>query len=49
MNVLSEPQRALLSTITMGQQVITTVERELLTRTEIPELGTDAVSDFRCL
>uniref|UniRef100_A0A146KWR6 Talin-1 n=3 Tax=Lygus hesperus TaxID=30085 RepID=A0A146KWR6_LYGHE len=43
-NVLSEPQRALLSTITMGQQVITTVERELLTRTEIPELGTDAAS-----
>ncbi|XP_073980591.1 talin_middle and talin-RS domain-containing protein rhea isoform X4 [Rhodnius prolixus] len=43
-SVLTEPQRALLSTITAGQQVITTVERELLTRTEIPELGTDAAS-----
>ncbi|XP_014254779.1 talin-1 isoform X2 [Cimex lectularius] len=43
-NVLSEPQRALLSTITLGQQVITTVERELLTRTELPELGNDAAS-----
>ncbi|KAL1132788.1 hypothetical protein AAG570_010740 [Ranatra chinensis] len=43
-SVLTEPQRALLSTITAGQQVITTVEKELLTKTEIPELGTDPAS-----
>lgn len=43
-NILSEPQRALLGTITAGQQVITTVERELLTKTEIPDLGNDPAS-----
>ncbi|XP_054280659.1 talin-2 isoform X2 [Macrosteles quadrilineatus] len=43
-SVLSEPQRALLSTITAGHQVITTIEKELITRAEIPELGTDPAS-----
>lgn len=43
-SVLSEPQRALLSTISAGHQVITTVEKELVSRVSIPELGTDPVS-----
>lgn len=43
-SILSEPQRALLGTITAGQQVITTIERELLTKIDIPELGNDAAS-----
>jgi len=43
-SVLSEPQRALLSTISSGQKVITTVERELITKAEIPELGSDPAS-----
>lgn len=50
-SILSEPQRALLGTITVGQQVITTVERELMTKIDIPELGNDAVrqKDFSYL
>ncbi|XP_075218972.1 talin_middle and talin-RS domain-containing protein rhea isoform X1 [Lycorma delicatula] len=43
-SVLTEPQRALLSTISAGHQVITTVEKELITKAEIPELGTDPAS-----
>lgn len=42
-SVLSEPQRALLSTISAGHQVITTIEKELITKAEIPELGSDPV------
>lgn len=42
-SVLSEPQRALLSTITAGHQLITTIEKELITKAEIPELGSDPV------
>lgn len=42
-SVLSEPQRALLSTISAGHQVITTVEKELITKADIPELGSDPV------
>lgn len=45
-SVLSEPQRALLSTISAGHQVITTVEKELVSRVSIPELGTDPVSTY---
>nr|CAD7439651.1 unnamed protein product [Timema bartmani] len=43
-SVLSEPQRALLSTITAGQDVIITVEEELRTKAQIPELGSDPAS-----
>lgn len=43
-SVLSEPQRALLSTISAGHQVITTVEKELVSKVAIPELGTDPAS-----
>nr|CAD7594785.1 unnamed protein product [Timema genevievae] len=43
-SVLSEPQRALLSTITSGQDVIITVEEELRTKAQIPELGSDPAS-----
>uniref|UniRef100_A0A1B6BY27 FERM domain-containing protein n=1 Tax=Clastoptera arizonana TaxID=38151 RepID=A0A1B6BY27_9HEMI len=43
-NVLSEPQRALLSTISAGHQVITTIEKELTTKAEIPEIGSDPAS-----
>ncbi|XP_046684218.1 talin-1 isoform X2 [Homalodisca vitripennis] len=43
-SVLTEPQRALLSTITAGHQVITTIEKELISKAEIPELGSDPAS-----
>lgn len=43
-SILSEPQQALLGTISAGHQVITTVEKELITKAEIPELGTDPAS-----
>ncbi|XP_051170651.1 talin-1 isoform X3 [Leptopilina boulardi] len=42
--VLSEPQRALLSTITAGHEIIEIAETELITRAELPELGTDVAS-----
>lgn len=48
-SVLTEPQRALLSTISAGHQVITTVEKELITKAEIPELGTDPVCTKKIL
>jgi talin len=43
-SVLTEPQRALLSTISAGHDVIITAEKELETKAEIPELGSDPVS-----
>lgn len=43
-NVLSEPQRALLSTISAGHEVIVTAEKELVTKVTIPRLGTDPAS-----
>lgn len=43
-SVLSEPQRALLSTITAGHEVIHIAETELSTKASLPELGTDPAS-----
>ncbi|XP_063237314.1 talin-1 isoform X2 [Bacillus rossius redtenbacheri] len=43
-SVMSEPQRALLSTISAGHEVIETVEAELKTKAQIPELGSDPAS-----
>jgi talin len=43
-SVLTEPQRALLSTISAGHDVIVTAEKELETKAQIPELGSDPVS-----
>ncbi|XP_014474910.1 PREDICTED: talin-1 isoform X3 [Dinoponera quadriceps] len=43
-SVLSEPQRALLSTITAGHEVIHIAETELSTKAQIPQLGTDPAS-----
>ncbi|PNF41180.1 Talin-1 [Cryptotermes secundus] len=43
-SVLTEPQRALLSTISAGHDVIITAEKELETKAQIPELGSDPVS-----
>lgn len=42
-NLLSEPQQALLSTINTGQDIIVTVEKELIESIEVPELGSDPV------
>jgi hypothetical protein len=41
---IPEPQRALISTINAGQDAIRAAERELDTRAQLPELGTDSVS-----
>lgn len=43
-SVLTEPQRALLSTITAGHEVIHIAETELSTKAQLPELGTDPAS-----
>jgi len=43
-NVLSEPQRALLSTISAGHEIIVTAEKELVTKVSIPSLGSDPAS-----
>jgi len=43
-SVLTEPQRALLSTISAGHDVIVTAEKDLETKAQIPELGSDPVS-----
>lgn len=43
-SVLSEPQRALITTITAGHEIIEFAETELITRAELPELGTDVAS-----
>ncbi|XP_050529249.1 talin-1-like isoform X2 [Daktulosphaira vitifoliae] len=42
--VLSAPQKALCQTISDSQEIITTVEKELTTKTVIPEFGNDPVS-----
>nr|CAD7426624.1 unnamed protein product [Timema monikensis] len=41
---LGDLRRALLSTITAGQDVIITVEEELRTKAQIPELGSDPIN-----
>lgn len=43
--VLSAPQKALCTTISNSQEIITTIEKELVTKAIIPEYGNDAVSD----
>ncbi|XP_026677336.1 talin-1 isoform X2 [Diaphorina citri] len=43
-NILTGSQKALLSTITEGHEVITTVEKELISKAIIPDLGNDAAS-----
>ncbi|XP_046398722.1 talin-1 isoform X1 [Ischnura elegans] len=43
-SVLTEPQRALLSTINAGQDAISAAEQELTTKAELPELGSDPAS-----
>ncbi|XP_076679087.1 talin_middle and talin-RS domain-containing protein rhea isoform X2 [Andrena cerasifolii] len=43
-SVLSEPQRALLSTITAGHEVIHVAETELSYKAQLPELGNDPAS-----
>jgi len=42
--VLSAPQKALCMTISNSQEIITTIEKELITKAVIPEYGNDAVS-----
>lgn len=41
---LSEPQRALLTTIYSGQDAVDAAERELDTKVKLPEMGTDPAS-----
>ena len=41
----SEPQRALVNTIVVGHEAIDSARRQLDTRMQFPELGTDPVSD----
>lgn len=48
-NVLTEPQRALLSTIDDGHKAIDEAEKILDTKVEVPDLGTDPVSVFSVL
>ncbi|GLV39682.1 rhea [Carabus blaptoides fortunei] len=43
-SVLSEPQRALLSTISASQEVVSKSELELTDRAKVPELGTDSAA-----
>ncbi|XP_052124986.1 talin-1 isoform X3 [Frankliniella occidentalis] len=43
-SLLSEPQQALLSTINTGQDIIVTVEKELIESIEVPDLGSDPAS-----
>ncbi|KAF7995722.1 hypothetical protein HCN44_006829 [Aphidius gifuensis] len=43
-SVLSEPQRALVSTITSGHEIIAFAETELTTKAQLPELGNDPAS-----
>ncbi|XP_011503803.1 PREDICTED: talin-2 [Ceratosolen solmsi marchali] len=43
-SVLTEPNRALISTIMTGQEVIQTAETELSSKARIPELGDDIAS-----
>lgn len=43
---MSAPQKALCMTISNSQEIITTIEKELITKAVIPEFGNDAVSYF---
>ncbi len=43
-SVLTEPQRALISTISEGQKAVQQAEQILETKLEVPDLGTDPVS-----
>ena len=43
-SVLTEPQRALISTISEGQKAVEEAERILDTKLQVPDLGTDPVS-----
>ncbi|XP_063985728.1 talin-2 isoform X1 [Diachasmimorpha longicaudata] len=43
-SVLTEPQRALVSTITAGHEVIHIAETELTSKAQLPELGNDPAS-----
>jgi len=45
-SVLTEPQRALISTISEGQKAVQQAEQILETKLEVPDLGTDPVSDL---
>lgn len=47
--VLSAPQKALSMTISNSQEIITTIEKELITKAVIPEFGNDPVSDYSML
>ncbi|KAL4103545.1 hypothetical protein QTP88_018908 [Uroleucon formosanum] len=42
--VLSAPQKALCMTISNSQEIITTIEKELISKAVIPEFGNDAAS-----
>lgn len=42
--MLTEPQRALISTISEGQKAVEEAERILDTKLQVPDLGTDPVS-----
>lgn len=42
---MSAPQKALCTTISKSQEIITTIEKELITKAVIPEYGNDAVSN----
>lgn len=42
-SVLTEPQRALISTIDDGQKAVDEAEKILDTKLEVPDLGTDPV------
>ena len=46
-SVLTEPQRALISTISDGQKAVEQAERILETKLEVPDLGTDPVKKKR--
>lgn len=41
---MSAPQKALCMTISNSQEIITTIEKELISKAIIPEFGNDAVS-----
>lgn len=42
---MSAPQKALCMTISNSQEIITTIEKELISKAVIPEFGNDAVSN----
>ena len=48
-SVLTEPQRALISTISEGQKAVEQAQEILETKLEVPDLGTDPVRVFRLI